>query len=282
MAASTLQNVLMRDRLLVAASLAGLCLLAWLFLVHLALQMDAMNGMAGRMMGMNVEDGLSARLAAAMGPAAAVLADAFVNFTLVMLMWAVMMVGMMLPGAAPTILLFAMLERKRAAKGRIGGRTAAFVAGYLAIWSVFSIAAAIAQTALAHAGLVSMHLAATGTLLAGAIFLAAGLYELTPLKERCLTHCRSPLEWIPRHMRPGRLGALRMGVEHGAYCVGCCWVLMLLLFVGGVMNLLWVAALAAVVLVQKLLPGGPILPWITGGALAACGIALLAVPLLSA
>ncbi|MCT7373926.1 DUF2182 domain-containing protein [Chelativorans salis] len=280
MAASPLETVLTRDRLLVAASLAGLCLVSWLFLVHLALQMEAMDGMAGRMMGMDVEDALSARLAAAMGPAAAALADAAVNFTLVTLMWAVMMVGMMLPSAAPTILLFAALERKRAAEGRIGGRTAAFVAGYLAIWSVFSIVAAAAQTVLAHAGLVSMHLAATSTMLAGAIFIAAGLYELTPLKDRCLTHCRSPIEWLPRHIRPGRLGALRMGVEHGAYCVGCCWVLMLLLFVGGVMNLIWVAALAAIVLVQKLLPGGPILSRFTGAALVACGFALLAVPLL--
>ncbi|WP_205602469.1 DUF2182 domain-containing protein [Chelativorans alearense] len=282
MAASTLEAVLTRDRLLVAASLAGLCLLSWLFLLHLALQMETMDGLAGRMMGMDVEDALSRRLAAAVGPAAAALADTAVNFTLVTLMWAVMMVGMMLPSAAPTILLFAALERKRVAKGGIGGRTAAFVAGYLAIWSAFSLAAAAMQTTLAHAGLVSMHLAATSTMLAGAIFLAAGLYELTPLKDRCLAHCRSPLEWIPRHMRPGRLGALRMGVEHGAYCVGCCWILMLLLFVGGVMNLIWVAVLAAVVLVQKLLPGGLILSRITGIVLAACGIALLAMPLLTA
>ena len=113
-----------------------------------------------------------------------------------------------------------------------------------------------------------MQMAATSTFLAGGIFVAAGLYEFTPLKERCLTHCRSPLEWIPRHMRPGRAGAFRMGVEHGAYCVGCCWVLMLLLFVGGVMNLVWVAAIAALVLAQKSCPGATALARLAGAALA--------------
>ena len=126
-----------------------------------------------------------------------------------------------------------------------------------------------------------MQMAATSTLLAGGLFLAAGLYELTPLKDRCLTHCRSPLEWIPRHMRPGRGGAFRMGVEHGAYCVGCCWGLMLLLFVGGVMNLAWVAAIAAFVLIQKLAPGGATLARLAGAALALGGAVLIVRPLLA-
>ncbi|MCP3466458.1 MULTISPECIES: DUF2182 domain-containing protein [unclassified Bradyrhizobium] len=183
-----------------------------------------------------------------------------------------MMVGMMMPSAAPTILLFSALERKRTAANRI----ASFIAGYFAIWSAFSIAAAAAQTVLSHTGLISMQMATTSAVLGGAVFIAAGLFEFTPLKERCLVHCRSPLEWIPRHMRPGQLGAFRMGVEHGVYCVGCCWALMLLLFVGGVMNLIWVAFLATIVLVQKVLPSGVTVARFAGVVLIVCGIALLA------
>ncbi len=280
MPGTALEQALTRDRLVVAVSLAALCLLAWLYLVHVASQMDGMAEMTGGMMDMPAADGMPGMAGAAMRPDAGTLADARVEFALLALMWAVMMVGMMLPSASPTILLFAALERKRAERA-IGGRTAAFVVGYLAIWSLFAVAAAAAQTLLAHAGLVSPRMAATSTLLAGGIFVAAGLYEFTPLKNRCLTRCRSPLEWIPRHMRPGRGGGFRMGLEHGAYCVGCCWVLMLLLFVGGVMNLVWVAVIAIFVLAQKMMPGGPILARLAGAALVLSGVILMARPLLA-
>jgi predicted metal-binding membrane protein len=280
LAGGALESVLRRDRLVVAASLGALCLLAWLFLLHLAARMETMEGLAARMMGMRVEDGVSAVLHGAFSPRAAALADASVNFVLVALMWVTMMVGMMLPSAAPTILLFAALERRRGSG--VSGRVGAFVAGYLALWSAFAVAAAAMQTLLAQAGLVSMHMAATSALLAGAVLFAAGAYELTPLKDRCLAHCRSPLDWIPRHMRPGRAGAFRMGVEHGAYCIGCCWVLMLLLFVGGVMNLVWVAVISVVVLAQKVLPGGPVLARAGGIALMLYGAIVIARPLLAA
>jgi predicted metal-binding membrane protein len=127
-----------------------------------------------------------------------------------------------------------------------------------------------------------MDMAATSALLGGAIFILAGLLEFTPLKARCLIHCRSPLEWLPRHAKPGMLGALRMGAEHGLYCVGCCWMLMLLLFVGGVMNLLWVAAIAAVVLIEKLLPRGPFFARAAGFAFMVWGVVLIARPFISA
>lgn len=280
MSGTALENVLARDRRIVAVSLAVLCLLAWLYLVHLAAQMNGMVEMTGGMTDMRAGDGMSGMVGSAMRPDAATLADAKVNFALLALMWAVMMVGMMLPSASPTILLFAALERKRGTA--IGGRTSAFVFGYLGIWSLFAVTAATTQTLLARAGLVSTQMAATSTLLAGGIFVAAGLYEFTPLKDRCLTHCRSPLEWIPRHMRPGRGGAFRMGVEHGAYCVGCCWVLMLLLFVGGVMNLVWVAVIAILVLAQKIMPRGPILVRLAGAALVLAGVVLMVRPLLAA
>lgn len=281
MAAPPLESVLRRDRLLIGACLGALCLLAWAWLAHLALRMATMEGLAARMMGMTVDDGLSAWLGAALAPGAAALADAAVNFVLVALMWAVMMVGMMLPAAAPTILLFAALERRRVAAGAAGGRVALFVIGYLAAWGGFSVAAAAAQTALAATGLMSMQMAVTSGVLGGALFVGAGLVELTPLKDRCLAHCRSPVEWLARHMRPGRAGALRMGLGHGVYCVGCCWGLMVLLFAGGVMNLAWVAALAAVVLVQKLMPNGRAAARWGGWLLVAAGIALAARGLLA-
>jgi predicted metal-binding membrane protein len=273
--AAALESLLKRDRLVIAASLAALFLLAWIFLLQLAGQMATMQGMAARMMGMRVEDGISRFLALTMSPMTAGLADTGATLVLVAVMWMVMMVGMMLPSAAPTILLFAALERK----GKVDApfaRSALFTAGYFLTWGVFSIAAAAVQTALHGAGFLSMNMATTSALLAGGIFVLAGLFEFTPLKARCLVHCRSPLEWLPQHWKPGRLGALRMGAEHGLYCVGCCWMLMLLLFVGGVMNLLWVAVIAAIVLIEKLLPRGPFFARAAGIAFAVWGVVLIA------
>jgi predicted metal-binding membrane protein len=273
--APALESLLKRDRLVVAASLAALALLSWFYLFHLAAgmdmaEMDAMDGMPGMDMP-----------SMAMEPTAAAQINPIVDFVLLAVMWMIMMVGMMVPSAAPTILLCAAIERKRAEVNPVLGRTALFVGGYFLVWGAFSIVAAAAQTALSRAGLVSMEMAVTSAALAGAVFVLAGLYEFTPLKNRCLIHCRSPLEWIPHHMRPGRTGALRMGLEHGAYCLGCCWVLMLLLFAGGVMNLLWVAVIAAIVLVQKLLPGGPIFARFAGAVFLLWGAVLIARPLLS-
>ena len=216
-------------------------------------------------------------MAMAPGKSSMVLAE----FLFLAAMWIVMMVGMMLPSAAATILLFAALERRRQAAGPFG-RTALFVSGYFLVWGAFSIVAATVQTALAHAGMLSADMATTSALLGGAVFILAGVYEFTPLKDRCLTHCRSPLEWIAHHQRAGSLGALRMGAAHGLYCVGCCWMLMLLLFVGGVMNLFWVAAIAAIVLVEKLLPRGPLFARLAGIAFALWGIVLIARPFLPA
>jgi predicted metal-binding membrane protein len=269
--AAGLEAVLKRDRLVVLASLAALGLLSWLYLFKLAADMaggDAMPAMEG-MAGMDT------------APAEAAPGPALVEFLLLAAMWAVMMVGMMLPSAAPTILLFSALERKAAAASPVFGRTTLFVAGYFLVWTAFSVAAAAAQTALSQAGLISSAMATTSTILGGAIFILAGLYEFSPLKNRCLSHCRAPFDWLPRHWRKGAIGALRMGAEHGLYCVGCCFVLMLLLFAGGVMNLLWVAAIAAVVLAEKLLPGGPLVARLAGVALLAWGAMLIVRPFLA-
>jgi predicted metal-binding membrane protein len=173
-------------------------------------------------------------------------------------MWWVMMVAMMLPAAAPVILLYARAAPAQASSVRPA--TGAFVAGYLGAWGGFSLAAAAAQDALQRLGVLApMAMATSAKWLAAGILIAAGLYQLSPLKEACLAHCRSPAQFLSRHYRPGAMGALRMGAIHGAFCLGCCWLLMALLFVGGVMNLAWIALLALLVAGEKLLPGGRLL-----------------------
>ena len=172
------------------------------------------------------------------------------------LMWWVMMIGMMLPGALPMTLTFATVNRRRRELGTPYVPTALFVAGYLLAWGAFGAAATALQWILEHAGLVTPMMHASSPLLGGLLFVAAGLYQLTPLKHACLRRCRSPLAFVLEHWHDGRRGALRMGLAHGAYCVGCCALLMALLFVGGVMNILWAAAIAAWVLLEKAVPAG--------------------------
>jgi predicted metal-binding membrane protein len=174
----------------------------------------------------------------------------------VFLMWAVMMVAMMLPSALPMILLYARVAGQRESAGGLPP-TFVFVGAYVAVWTVFSALAAGAQWALTSVGIVNEAMRFDNRLPGGVLFIAAGLYQLTPLKRVCLAHCRSPFEFLTHHWRPGYRGALGMGLHHGAHCVGCCWFVMALLFVGGVMNLAWVAAIAAFVLAEKALPFGP-------------------------
>lgn len=195
------------------------------------------------------------------------------------LMWAVMMAAMMLPSATPMVLMFVTVNRRRAVEGRPLVRTGLFVLGYVVVWVGFSAAAAGAQWALHAAAMLSDAMAATSPFVGGTLLVAAGLFQWTPLKTTCLTHCRSPLSFLMTCWREGARGALVMGLRHGAYCVGCCWVLMALLFVAGVMNLLWVAALAAFVLIEKLMPGGDRLARLAGVVLVAAGVAVLTRPL---
>jgi predicted metal-binding membrane protein len=190
---------------------------------------------------------------------------------LMLLMWAVMMAAMMLPSAAPMILLFGSIARSRHARGEQASAAGIFGLGYVAVWSVFSVGAVALQFALESAALLSPMMETTSIALAGAVLIAAGVYQWTPLKQACLRRCRSPLEFVLTHWREGRRGAFVMGAEHGVYCVGCCWVLMLLLFVGGIMNLTWIAGLAIFVLVEKLAPAGHWIGRCAGVALAAWG-----------
>ena len=198
-------------------------------------------------------------------------ADVFFTFA----MWAVMMVGMMAGTAAPVLLLFAAA---RAGRGDRGMRLAVlmFGLGYMTVWVGFSACAALAQWALHQAALLSPSMAASSPYLASAILIVAGAYQLTPWKGACLTHCRSPLGFLMTNWRDGRLGALQMGVRHGAYCLGCCWALMCVLFVVGVMNLVWVATLTGFVLLEKIGPAGTVVARVAGAAMVIAGILLIA------
>lgn len=179
-------------------------------------------------------------------------------------MWAVMMVAMMLPSAAPMILLFSRIGATRTARGSRSTPVVFFATGYLAAWWVFSGLAALIQWTLHSAAALSPDMRTASPLATAVILVAAGVYQWLPIKQSCLSHCRSPLGFLSTSWREGRRGAAMMGITHGFFCVGCCWMLMALLFVAGVMNLAWIAALSAVVLLEKILPGGPVIARIAG------------------
>jgi predicted metal-binding membrane protein len=190
-------------------------------------------------------------------------------------MWTVMMAAMMLPAATPMILLFASIERGRRERAAAAVPTGAFIAGYLLVWTGFSAVAALTQSALHHAALLSPAMAISTPVLAGALLLTAGLWQLFPIKQACLHHCRSPFRFLQEEWREGTAGAVQMGLRHGVYCLGCCWALMTLLFVGGVMNLLWVVGIAGLVLVEKVARAGPWLGQVVGLALVVWGIGMM-------
>jgi predicted metal-binding membrane protein len=197
-----------------------------------------------------------------------------VAFGLAFLMWGVMMVGMMLPSAAPMILLYARVARQAAGTGKVFAPAGFFALGYVLTWTAVSAVAAAAQLLLIHAGLLTPMLVSNSSALSGVLLLAAGAYQLLPFKDLCLTECRSPLFFVQRHggFKGSVSGAMKLGVRHGLYCVGCCWVLMTLLFVGGVMNLAWIAGLSVLVLLEKVAPQGRLLSRVLGLALMAGGL----------
>ena len=262
---SALERLLARDRRLIAVALAALVVLAWGYLLVLSKQMSHDASMAS-MPGMRAMPNMP-RLGGATAGAAR-------SIALTVLMWWTMMIGMMVPSAAPMVLLFGNVQRRELAAESPKLRVALFTAGYLAIWGAFSLLAAVAQLALTKLGLLApLDLTVTGWL--GALLVAlAGIYQLTPLKNACLRRCHSPAEFLSSHWRRGNSGALRMGIDHGVYCVGCCWLLMSLLFVVGVMNLIWVAVIAVFVLIEKLVPQGETTAKINGAALLALALFL--------
>lgn len=254
-ASAFVEAIVRNDRMVVAAALVLVALLAWSYLLSGA-------GMNMDMTGMN---------ASMVMPA-----DWTPHYALLMfLMWWIMMVAMMLPTAAPVILLFALVNRRSREQDAPYVPTAIFAGGYLLAWGGFSLGATLAHWALDQSGWLTMAMAGTTPRLGGVVLIAAGLYQFTPLKHTCLRHCRSPIEFVMRHWRPGYTGALRMGLTHGAYCVGCCWVVMGLLFYGGVMNLYWIVGLSVLVLLEKLLTNTPLIGNLTGIGFLAWGTWLL-------
>jgi len=256
----TLESLLRRDRFIIAGALGSIAALAWAYVIWLALDMD-MGGMdmSGFRM---VPAGMGIMLPAGEPWSA-------VEFALVFAMWAVMMVGMMAPSAAPMILMVARVGRQGKAARRPLAATAWFAAGYFLAWIGFSLVATLAQWGLQRAALLDDRMASASSLLAAAVLMAAGIYQWTPIKYACLAQCQSPFGFLMTHggFPVDVLGCLRLGFLHGAYCVGCCWVLMALLFVVGIMNVLWIALLALLVLLEKLAPWGR---WVARGAGAVC------------
>jgi predicted metal-binding membrane protein len=245
----------------VLGSLAGVTLVAWTYLFVAAAGMSSAGDGGIASPGM---DGMGA-----LGEWAAS------DFGRMLLMWVVMMMGMMVPTAAPTALIYASVARKAANQRSAMVPTAAFVAGYVVIWCAFSVLATLLQWQPSRVALLSPMMVLYSANLGAGLLIIAGFYQMTPLKQACLRHCRSPVDFIANHWRSGTGGAARVGSEHGIFCLGCCWILMLLLFVGGVMNLLWIAVITAFVLIEKLTVRGEAAGRVAGVAMIAAGTLLL-------
>jgi predicted metal-binding membrane protein len=240
------------DRLIPFAGIVTVCLIAWAYLASVAYEMSAMAPMV-----------------------TAVERDPVIDAASLLVMWWVMMAAMMLPSSTMMIMTFATVNRRSREREQPSVGTGFFAAGYLIGWGGFSVAATAAQWGLDRLALMSAMDMTVPPIIGGVLLIAAGLYQFTPLKHACLRHCRSPFNFILNRWREGRAGAVAMGLEHGLYCLGCCWVMMALLFVFGVMNLIWIAALTALVLAEKVLPRGPLIAGISGIAMIGAGGAML-------
>ena len=251
---SLLERALRRDRALVVFGLLLVVVVSWAHVLSDAGVMQEMDGML-----MPIGNGSWTP-----GHAA-----------LIVSMWAVMMAAMMLPSAAPMILFYSAIARRRSEAEPAAAAAGVFSLGYLAVWAIFSLAAATLQFGMEQTALMSPAMKTTSIALAGTVLIAAGVYQWTPLKQACLRRCRSPLEFVMLHWRAGTRGAFTMGFRHGVYCVGCCWLLMLLLFIGGVMNVAWIAGISLFILVEKTAPAGRWVSRSAGAILAAWGLVTL-------
>lgn len=251
-----LERLLRRDRWLLVLTLSAAIALCWAWLVPMARDMyGPMTGASAWMMTDNWD---------------------FPHQVLLFAMWVVMMAGMMLPSAAPTLLLYAGVVRKSPDAARAPARAHAFAAGYLVIWIAFSLLATVLQLLLRRWLLLTPMMETGDHIFAGVLLLLAGIYQLTPYKSACLKSCRAPVAFIVEHWKPGTGGAFRLGLAHGLYCLGCCWALMLLLFVGGVMNLWCIGLLTVFVLLEKVAPLGALGGRISGLLIIALGVWRLA------
>lgn len=270
MPASELSRALRRDRWAVIGAVLALAALCWAYLIWLSGSMSAMN--AAHMADM---PGMSVTGASAMAPNITpwTAAHALCMFG----MWAVMMVGMMTPSVAPMILIYMQVARRGATSDRPFVPAGWFALGYLSAWTLFAALATAAQWGLESLALLTPMMVGANRFFGGAILLGAGIYQWLPAKDSCLTMCRSPLSFVQRHggFQHTIRGSLRLGLLHGLYCLGCCWALMAVLFVVGVMNLLWISLLMMLVLLEKLLPWGSALARIAGLVAAASGVLML-------
>jgi len=257
---ASIEFVVKRDRAIVLAVLMGIALLAWGYMVLEARSM--------------YQTGICSCMGAKMsGPDTG--AWSITALVALFLMWTEMMVAMMIPSAAPMILTFATVNRRRREQDRPYVSTGIFLLGYIIVWTLFSIVAALAQWFLHAKALISPMMVSTSPRLGGALLITAGVFQWTPLKNSCLTRCRSPLSFLMTQWREGKQGALTMGLTHGMYCAGCCWFLMALLFVAGVMNLWWIALIAILVLVEKVAPRGLFVEKTVGALLIVWGVWML-------
>ena len=266
---AALQVVLRRDRAVMLAALVVVTALAWGYVLWLAADMDDMGGMD--MSGFRT-------IPTGMGWMAPVTAPwGTIEFAFVFAMWAVMMIGMMTPSAAPMVLIYARVGRQAAQQGKPFASSGWLASGYLLVWIGFALVATCVQWAMERGALLTTMMAAASSVFGGIVLIAVGLYQWTPLKNACLRYCQSPLLFISRYggFRPDAQGSIVLGIRHGAVCVGCCWALMALLFVGGVMNVLWIAAITILVLAEKVIPAGRAIARIAGVGLFAEGVWVL-------
>lgn len=254
---NTLEYVLKKDRFIVLSALFLLCVLSWLYVIYLYRQMNPMN-MDALFFAMPMTPQWS-----------------WTDFVLLFLMWVVMMIAMMIPSVAPLVLLFAMINRQRKQHQNPFVPTGYLLSGYFLVWTVFSFFATVLQWLLQQLSLLNPEMVTTSKILGAIILISAGAFQFTPLKNRCLQQCRTPIDFIHRHWKEGKRGALQMGIKNGIYCLGCCWILMILLFVSGIMNLLWIAIIALFVLIEKVLPAAKAVSSMAGIALIVFGIIVL-------
>jgi predicted metal-binding membrane protein len=247
---AALATLLRRDRAIVLVALFAVAAIAWTDVLYMAQSMSAMAAMPGMadMPGMKMDPfGM-------MSPVFGQWSGA--HFASMLAMWTVMMIGMMTPSVAPMILIYTQVARRSAGTQPFAA-AGWFAGGYLLAWALFSVVATLTQWGLEQVALLTPMMASASFRFGGLLLIAAGIYQWLPIKYSCLSHCRAPLSFVMSHggFQPRALGSVRLGMQHGLYCIGCCWALMALLFVGGVMNLLWIAALMVFVLLEKLIPG---------------------------
>lgn len=269
-----LDRLFRHDRVVVIVAMSAMTALAWAYITWLSAQMS-MNipvtggeqdmAMPGMDMSSEMSPGVMRPVPTPWGP---------VEFAFMFSMWAVMMAGMMLPSVAPLVLIYARVARQAVVQQTPFASTAWFVGGYLIAWTGFSLAATGMQWGFERMLLLTPAMTSASNKFGSVVLIAAGVYQWTPLKDICLSQCQAPLFFITRHggFRRDHFGSLLLGARHGLYCIGCCWTLMLLLFVSGIMNLLWIAAIAIFILLEKVVPSGRILSRIGGLAFVVGGI----------